>query len=555
MPASLEQASKMLGAAEKNMVGAKLMMKMCRPARAILSSSDPKRQHTPENIAGLVEYCHDDVAAEAGFMRAIPMLSRQEERVWRSTWRMNRRGVYVDVPLVKAAIQKADAVADFYRTKLASVTGGEVEKETQRDRLGVFLEDHGAKLPRSEKTGRISFDKNLRHLVDLSEADEKAVEAYDLYRTLNKSSISKFKRILACMCEDGRIRGMFQYSGAGQTARWAGRLVQLQNMPRGIVETEEEYDALIADVRELSADDIEFRYGDAMGAIASAIRPALIPSPDRKFVVADYSAIEGRVLAWLAGEEWVLQAYRDGKRMYAVAAARIFGVTYEHVVAEKKAGRSELDKKGKVAELACGYQGGVGAIDQMGGRDLPHEQKVEIVKGWRASRPKTTALWADLQRAAIKAMRRPGSVNRVGVLAFRYDGEDLKLKLPSGRCLIYRRAKLGEKVWPDGGTTPQIEYLGLDDNNRLCWVNTYGGKLAENATQAVARDLLAVAMLDCEDLGWQFVMTVHDELVAEEPEDGRDHHDLSRDMVASAPSWAKGIPLAAAGFTGQYYRK
>lgn len=557
LPANLDQAAKLFGNHEKNKAGTQLMRKMCKPARAIKASNDPKRLHTAENINGLIDYCKDDVKAERGFRRGIPDMSPFEVAVWRATWRMNRRGVNVDQPLVHRCIELAEQIQERQRAAMSRLTGGRADKETQRARLAEFLVEQGAVLPKSDK-GNYVFGKKDWHAVNLEHASPVALQVLDLYKKLNKSSLSKFKKMLSCLCPDGRIRGMFMYSGAGQTGRWAGRDVQLQNLPRGVVEQLCDYQHLRETVLDGDLEELEFLFGDPMSALATLIRVALIPKKGRKFLVADYSAIEGRVLAWLAGEKTIIKAYEEGKRLYAVVAAAIYGCSYEQVMAEKAAGNSKKDKDGKVGDLACGYQGGVGAIDTMGGRDLPASLKRKIVTGWRDSHPMTVKLWRDIEKAATDAVRSPGLITTVrdGMLKWCVVRGTLLCRLPSGRKLYYRKARIGEKVWPDGGTSPQLEYYGVDSKTKAVgWIQTYGGSLTENVVQAIARDIMAAALVEADRQGYELCMTVHDELVAEEDKGGRTHEDLCALMCDSLPGWAKGLPIKAAGFTSDFYMK
>lgn len=556
LPGNLDLAAKFVGGRGKDTAGYELMLKMCKPAAITKNLKDPWRHHTRENLDRLLEYCQRDVEAEGVFVNRVPYFSVREERVWRATYDMNLRGVKVDYDLVDHLLTVSAGAQEHYRALLRDVTGGAVETESQRTRLGRWLVDNGARLPLTEK-GRPSFSKDSAYLIDMSEADPCAVEAFDLYNQLNNSSLSKLTKMHKCRCPDGRVRGMFRYSGAGQTGRWAGQDVQLQNLPRGIVETLEAYETALDAVRGGATwQDLEFLYeGNALDICSTLIRCCIIAEDGYQFAVADYSAIEGRVLAWEAEEREVLQAYREGKRMYAVDAAAIFRCSYEQVMAEKAAGDSKKDKVGKVANLALGYQGSLGAFLKMGGRKLGLDEAriAEIVTAWRENRAKTCNYWYDLQKAAQQALERPGRSIECGPVAFGCNDRDLMMRLPSGRRLYYHRAHVTEKVWPDGGTSPQITYYGVD-NGRAGWINAYGGSLCENATQAIARDLLADATVRAAKAGYRLVMTVHDELVSEEPLSGRDHTDLCA-LMAEKPAWAEGIPVRAEGFSGTYYRK
>lgn len=559
LPGDLARASRFFsGGVEKDKEGHRLMMRMCKPAPPKASDADPRRFHTPESLERLVSYCKTDVDAEISFSENIPELQGKEEALWRLTWKANRRGVAIDLPLVRRCQEIAVEAQAHYRQALYRATDGHVSAETLRARFARWLEGEGVEVPTTDK-GNPTIGKNVRRDIDWSNASEKALEAFRIYDLLNKSSLAKFTAMQSQVCSDGRLRGTLCYSGAGQTGRWAGRGVQLQNLPKGLVETEHGYQTMVDMVMD-GADwqELELCYGSAMAALSTLIRPCLIPGPGMCMQSADYSAIEGRGLAWLAGEQKVLRAYQKGLRMYAVAAAGIFGVPYDAVVAAKKDGDGSMDAAGKVAELACGYQGAVGAMVQMGGLEagLTREQLADLVAKWRNDRPLTVALWYNMQDAAIEAIEHPMRTVRVkgteGRVAFGYNGQNLKMRLPSGRCLWYRSARVTQKVWPDGGTSPQVEYYGVDEG-RVGWISTYGGCFTENAVQALCRDIMADAMLAADAEGWALLFTVHDELVTEDKR--RDHGALCDVMLSAVPLWAEGLPISVAGYTGNFYRK
>lgn len=558
LPGKLEKAAMFFGTHEKNMAGAKLMKKLCKPARQTVNLRSETRHHTEENLNTLADYCKDDTLAMRGFTRMLPKMSDTEEAIWRATWKMNRRGVAVDVPLVIRCKELAEQAQVKYRDQLAKLTGGDVTTE-KGGRLAKWLEEHGLKLPKTTK-GAPSLAKKTRYLIDSSEADAQGLAGLELNAILNKSAIAKFNKMLYCLCSDGRIRGMFAYSGAGQTGRWAGRDVQLQNLPRGILEGEEAYAIARALVMNPHAtiDDLAMFYGDGreMDVLASLIRVCLIPGPGKKFVCADYSAIEGRYLAWASGEQYVLDAYEKGKRMYALAASGIFGVPYESIYDE--ANDKKLDKfkdsVGKVAELACGYQGWIGAFKDMGGAQfgLSEDRMAEICGAWRESHPKTVQHWRSMNSAAMEAVKNPGRRIDCDRVAFGV-GKDgaLRMLLPSGRKLWYRRAHIG---WNDDRNCDKLVFFGVDDG-KVGWIDTYGGKLAENETQAGSRDIAADGFLKAEAEGFPCVMTVHDEFAAElDEDDPRDHNDLC-DILRDKPAWAAGLPIEAAGWSGDFYRK
>jgi DNA polymerase len=565
LPGALGEVAKALGTHEKDAIGARLMMRLCRPAHEIATNNNPLRLHTPQNLAALVNYCREDVEAERALMPHLPPeLPGIERRVADATGRLNRRGIRVDLPLVHRLMDLAEFNTQNMREAMASATHGAITSETQLASITAYCRARGLAIP----DGKGSMDAEA---VDgyLARPDlEPSVRlVLTTRRQLGRSALAKLPRLLGATCDDGRVRGLLQYYGAHQTGRWAGRIVQPQNLPRGVLQGAAEYQSALDVVRFETASEafqlLGLTYGDQQipDILASLIRPCLIAEPGQHLHVGDYSAIEGRVLAWLAGEEHVLQAYRDGLRLYCVAAAGIYGKTYEEINTRRKFDPEykAMDMVGKVVELSCGFQGAVGAFNAMGagyGLYLLEEQVKGIVKAWRASRPRTVNLWYDTEREAIRAIRNPGTVATVagGKVAFRSNGTHLMCRLPSGRCLWYRNVRIVQKTVP---WSPQpkdaIAFMGETDQGRWGHADTYGGKLVENITQAVARDLLADAFvrLDDDDLP-RAVCLVHDEIVAESVSD--DPHILERHM-STLPRWADGLPMTSECVVSDFYRK
>jgi DNA polymerase len=387
----------------------------------------------------------------------------------------------------------------------------------------------------------------MPELLSALKTDE-AKQFLELRRELSKTSTAKFEKMLACACSDDHARGLFQFYGANRTGRFAGRLLQLQNLPQNHLEDIEETRAL---VRAGSYDELREKHKDIASTLSELIRTAIIPEPGCQFLVADFSAIEARVIAWLAGEKWRLDVFRDGGDIYCASASQIFGVP---VV--KNGVNGHLRQRGKVAELALGYGGGVSAMRQMDtARALINESDEEIKKivtGWRASSPRITALWYALENAAKKSIRLKRSVvSEVGNIRFDYDAGNLVMYLPSGRPLVYVNAEIGTNKFGNSS----ILYAGTNQKTHK-WemLETYGGKLSENLTQATARDCLRECMLRLDAEGYDLRMHVHDEVIINEPKGGRTVDDVI-DIMRQPPKWAEDMPLNAAGFSSDFYMK
>src|SRR5690606_25225294 len=358
-----------------------------------------------------------------------------------------------------------------------------------------------------------------------------------------KTSIKKYQAMERALCPDGRIRGLLQFYGANRTGRWAGRLVQVQNLPRNSMPDLHTARELLKAGR---LEAIELLWDDPADVLSQLIRTAIIPSPGRRFIVADFSAIEARVVAWLAGEQWRLDVFRGHGKIYEASASQMFGVPIEKI--DKG---SELRQKGKIAELALGYGGGVGALKAMGALEMgvEEEELQELVQRWRAANPAIVQLWRDLGQAAIEAVRDQNIVTLQHGITFWVEGGILRVKLPSGRVLHYVRPRIEQD--PKFGTDV-VTYEGYEQG-RWSRLKTYGGKITENLTQAVARDCLAEAILRLDAAGYDIAFHVHDEVVIDA------HPDTDPEAVAaimSAPiEWAPDLPLAADAFVCDYYQK
>lgn len=548
-PRPLDQAGAAVLAGEwKDDKGSRLMLKMCKP-RKPKRGEDPGAVYwheTPADLVRLAEYCCQDTRAQESLAKALPELPASEQALFLFDLAVNGRGVAVDLAAVDAISAAVEANADRLRTEFRGITG--LDSPTQRDATLKLLQEMG--VPISGLTARdvddALTDDDAALLGGGSGIDPKAAKVLEIRKSLSKSSLAKYLAMRRAVCPDGRLRGMFMYYGAA-TGRWAGRLVQPQNFPRG---TFADVDGAIALFQAGDAESLEMMYDDLPIAASSCLRGMIVAAPGHDFVAADYSAIEGRVLAWLAGEETALDVYRSGRDPYKVAAAAIHHKTYDDVTKPER-------QIGKVAELACGYQGAVGAFQAMGrnfGLELPEEEVKEIVDKWRASRPKTKGWWYELENCAVAALERPGEEFRAGSVSLSVMDKVLLIRLPSGRCLYYRNPRLEEKDVP-WGRKMCIAHDGVDSYTRR-WATQYlyGGRIAENVTQAVARDILCRGMLQAEAAGYRIVMHVHDEAVAEVLEGFGGVEEFEKLLCAPIP-WAPGLPLKAEGWRGKRYRK
>lgn len=547
LPRSLEQACEIAGVPQKkDLEGARLMMKLCKPRKAL--KADILRDHdwrdrtywygTPEEFAREAVYCMQDVRAEEALSDALPDLPEAEQKVWRLDLAINNRGVHVDVPACNAVINAIEMHSAKMTKRFRELTG--LSSPRQRDATLRELISLGCQMD-----GLRSADVEKA----LKSADGAAKEILEIRKSLSKASTAKYKAFINAKCDsDNRIRGSLMYHGAG-TGRWTGRLIQPQNFPRG---TFPDADACIRLFQTGDVDSVEELYGDPMVAASTCIRGMVTPEKGNDFICADFSSIEGRVLAWVAGEETALNVYREGKDPYKVAASAIYGVPYDEVTKEQR-------KIGKVAELALGYQGAVGAFSNMAnvyGVVVPEEQARVIIDKWRGSRPMTKKLWYELDKACRAAILNHGKEYQYRAVRFRVvKGNKLAIRLPSGRALWYVNPRIGSFTKGGMEDPEAILFDGVESTTRKWGTqDLYGGKLAENITQAIARDLLVNAMFRVEEAGYPVVFHVHDEIISEVPEDFGSV-EAFENLMCLNPSWASGVPLKAEGWRGRRYRK
>ena len=519
---------------EKMGEGKNLIRYFSLPAKPTKANGGRERnlpEHAPDDWETFKAYCKRDVEVELAITKRLEKMPMPAEE-WHYYWddqRINDRGVRIDDALAAGAVRADTEGRAETLERMRELTG--VDNPASVTQLLTWLHAQGLQIDSLAKADVAAA---------LEGAHGDVAEVLALRQEMAKSSVKKYERMLACRCPDGRAHGLLQFMGPGRPGRWAGRLVQVQNLPRQSIS---DLEAAADLVRTGHADMLETLWGSAPQVLSELIRAAFVAEPGSRFLVADYSAIEARTIAWLAGEQWVLDLFEAGGDIYCETGARMF-----RQVVEK---HSPLRQRAKVAVLACGYQGGVGALKTMGGEKLglSEEEMADIVAAWRAANPKIAQLWWDINAAAI-AVIKDGGTRAVGRIRLAHDKGALIITLPSGRPLVYPSPRIGENRF--GGES--ITHMGVGVNRKWGRIETYGGKLTENIVQATARDILAHAIARLERSGYPVVMHIHDEVVTEVPE-GRGSVEELCALMSQAPPWADGLPLAAEGFESTYYRK
>lgn len=546
LPLALGQAAKALKLEQgKDTAGTALINYFCTPAKPTKRNEFRTRnfpEHDPEKWASFVNYCRVDVEVEREICKALKAYKIPEFEVenYYVDQRINDRGVLVDLDLASKCIDINAETMEVIIDKLKALTG--LQNPNSPAQLAKWLSIATEK--DIKKVGKDDLKELLTE--DVSGAIREVIK---LRMKAAKTSISKYEAGVNCTGFDGRARGLFRFYGAGRTGRWAGRLVQVQNLPRNKMD---DLDLARRVCKKADADLLGLLFADVQSVLSQLIRTMFIPKPGHVFAIADFSAIEARVVAWLAGEKWRLDVFNSHGKIYEASASLMFGVHIDEI------GKgSSLRDKGKVAELALGYGGGIGALKKMGGESmgLTDPEMKSIVDKWRRASPKIKAFWDDLNDAALEACEYIGSeiVHKSGRISFKHDGKVLAVRLPSGRSLHYQKAFIKDNKFD----RPGVFYWGVDSVTKQWRVlDIYGGKITENIVQAVARDLLAFSMANLEKSGFEIVMHIHDEAVVELPEKGADFRfEEIINILAVAPDWAKGLPLGADGFLSAYYKK
>ncbi len=546
-PRDLASACACAGVAQqKDKEGSRLMLKLCKPRRPLKADKlrDPDWEtrlywhENPMEYVRLGEYCLQDVRAEESLSKALPDLTAFEQRVWYLDLLINDRGIGVDTETVDTVLEVLDNHSDDMRAEFSRMTG--LESPTQRDATLKHLIALGVQME--------GLTKNDVEEALATTENETAKRILEIRKSLSKSSTAKYAAFKNAAGTDGRIRGCFMYYGAG-TGRWAGRIVQPQNFPRGGL-SESEIQTAIELFRTRDAFMVN-QFFDVTEAASSILRAMIVPKAGHDFICADFSAIEGRVLAWIAGEETALDVYRRGDDPYKVAASAIYHVPYNEVTKAQR-------QIGKVAELALGYNGGTGAFAAMAagyGVSVPDAEAKVIIKKWRESRPMTVRLWAELEKACTAAVLNPGVCYSYRAVKFIVRGGMLAVKLPSGRCLWYANPRIEPRQKKWGEVQDSLCYDGVNSTTRK-WgtMELYGGLLAENITQATSRDLLVNGMMNAESEGYPVVLHVHDEAMSEVPGGFGSVEEFEK-LLCKNPEWADGLPLKAEGWRGNRYKK
>lgn len=562
MPPSLDAVSKILDLQDKKLGTGKNLIRYfsvpCKPTKTNGMRTRNFPRHDPEGWEEFKEYLKYDVLSEREIFNKLSRFEfpLSEQRIYAADQRINDYGIKADLQLATAA----QSMDEQYKERLAAIARDKyaIDSLKSMPQLKKFIYDRTGVIVSSLNKSNIDDVINeIRASETATNEDKRAVlEVIDLRKEVGKTSNAKYTAILASAGRGDRIRGLFRYYGANRTGRWAGRLVQLQNLPQNHIDELDEARQL-AKMNDL--DMMELIYDKPTHILSQLIRTSFIAPEGYTFSVADFSAIEARVIAWVAGEEWRLDLFKDPKAdIYCASASKMFGVPVHK--------GDELRQRGKVAELALGYGGGVNALTTMDTKKaLTDDEKPEILSKWREANKKVVSLWKSLEYAAKKCistrMAQVFEIDSLASVTFRYESGAMTIELPSGRKLFYPSARLGSRTIQGANgdfDVQDISYFGQDQTTGK-WVklHTYGGKLTENIIQAISRDLLANAIFKVFDLGYNIVLHVHDEIAAEIPKDGKEETVLQQmiDAMCTAPDWAANIPLRAAGYITEYYKK
>lgn len=551
LPLSLDKLSSILGLGGhgKKATGKALIKWFCTPCRPTkkndfqfrnLPSQDPKKW------ADFKIYLIYDVIAEREVVRKLSKykVPEAEQKLYTLDQEINDRGILIDRDFVKNVIRINDKNTSVILSEIKKITG--LENPNSPAQIKEWLSKATGK--NVESIAKAEIEKLI---------DESGVgpvrEVLELRQRSSKTSIKKYEAMLACILSTDRAHGLLQFYGAFRTGRWAGRLVQMQNLPQNHLS---KIDMVRDHFSKFSYDTIALMYGTISENLSQLIRTAFIAPEGKTFAVADFSAIEARVTAWLAGEQWRLDVFKSHGKIYEASASMMFGVPIEEI--DKG---SDLRQKGKVAELALGYQGSLGALKKMGGEamGLSDTEMTTIVSKWRNKSPRITKLWDILNRAAIASVKNRKAITVPMFKNIRFDcnGEVLTIQLPSGRELFYQEPRIVKNKWDQDS----VAYRGLDANTKKwVYIPTYGGKLTENIVQAISRDLLANSLMNLEKEGFRTVFHVHDEAVCEVKKYTTEHFSrASLDRVCSImkklPDWAIGLPMDVDGYLTEFYKK
>ncbi len=548
-PGQLGQLGKALGLPEnkqKMAVGRQLIRYFCVPCTPTKTNYGRTRNywhHDRKKWDLFKNYCIRDVETEMEIDRILERhpMPESEHINWVLDQMINLTGVQMDRELIEGALFISEQIREELSGKAKNLTG--LDNPNSVAQLKQWIaENSGLELESLNK-------QTIAEVLAQKEGKALIKEVLKIRQELGKTSVKKYEAMQACMCGDGRIRGLLQFYGANRTGRWAGRLVQVQNLPRNYIGT---LDTARELVKKRQTEAVKLIYGNVPDILSQLIRTAFIPRNGNKFLVADFSAIEARVLSWLAGEQWRLDVFRTHGKIYEASASAMFGVDISLI--KKGNPEYELRGKGKIAELALGYQGGKGSLISMGAlrMGLKEEELPDIVKRWRGSNQRIVDFWYAVERYALETVLHGIPNSMPCGISFERDEDYMIIRLPSGRSLYYYKPEVRLN---DLGRDA-VHFQGVDQKTKKWgYISTYGGKLTENIVQAVARDLLATAMMNLYQAGYCINFHIHDEVILEVPQTSEKNLEEAIALMCRLPGWASGLPLDADGFESDYYRK
>ena len=562
LPHGLENVAKSLRLKEQKLEEGKSLIRFFnkRENLDLLTSNNEniKKGEVLKKYEEFKKYCINDVKVERSIRKILEKvkLPESEQKLWQLDQEINDRGVLVDSKLLNNAIYYDNYFKNILIEKLKTITN--INNPKSNNQMKDYLNSLGLNVNSLSK-------ESVESLLNSDEVKknphyEKIKEVLHLRKMLNKTSTKKYESMKRCMCDDERIRGLFQFYGANRTGRWAGRLVQVQNLPQNKINNLEKVREKIRNdiIKDFPSRKKEFNKNlnlnlynneNLSSLLSQLIRTTFIPKKNHRFIIADFSAIEARIIAYLSDEKWRIDVFNTHGKIYEASASKMFKVDIDEITKE-----SELRQKGKIAELALGYQGGVKALVSMGAynMNLCESELIEIVKAFRSSNVNIVKLWNNAQKAFIEAVKNKSVVHIDKNISFIYEGNILFIKLPSGRRLSYIRPKID---YDNIFNKYIITYEGIDPTTKKSKrLTTYGGKLVENIVQAIARDVLAQAMMNLKNHGFNIVMHVHDEIVLE-VENGVSSVEEVCEIMCKENKYLKGLKLKADGFESKYYKK
>lgn len=545
LPLSLDAVSKALKLQQEKMAVGKALIRYfsipCKPTKANGGRTRNLPHHDFDKWELFKKYCIRDVEVERAIRKRVSSYRPTdfERRLWILDQQINDRGVMLDLDLVGSALLIDEQTRQALHEEATKITG--LDNPNSAVQLKEWLSEE-----LGEPVESLTKETVTELLSRISPGE--ASQVLQIRQEMAKTSVKKYEAMGRAVCLDSRVRGLLQYYGANRTGRWAGRLAQVQNLPQNHLK---DLDLARRTVLERDPELVELLFGNVSDTLSQLVRTAFIAKGGHTLFVADFSAIEARVIAWLAGESWRMDVFRSHGKIYEASASQMFKIPIESVTKG-----SPLRQKGKIAELALGYQGGVGALKTMGALKMgvSEEELPDLVDQWRSANPAIVRLWGEVNAAATKAVAKETRVPMRFGIAFSFEGGHLYACLPAGRKLCYLHARIGKNRFG----SPSLLYDGMDQTTKK-WgeMETYGGKLVENLVQAIARDCLAVAMVRLDEAGYPIVFHVHDEVIAEAPDTAENETRLKAmcSLMEEPIPWAPDLPLRADGYVTKYYKK